>query len=105
MERVAYTPKEFAGLFGKSQSWGYRQIYSGAVSTMTNNGRTLIPASEVQKILGTASQKGKKTNPAVPSKWSPKSIRETLIQGSQSKGGKKRKNSFPGRSMKGNGAE
>jgi len=91
MERVAYTPKEFAALFGKSQTWGYRQIYSGAVAATTEHGRTLIPAREVEKILGTAQTKGKK--PQVPPLPSPKpakkqddSLRSVLIRGSRSRG-------------------
>lgn len=49
--RVAYSPAEFAGLFGKEQTWGYRQIYAGKVSTITEHGRILIPAAEVDRIL------------------------------------------------------
>jgi hypothetical protein len=53
-ERVAFSPGEFAALFGKSQTWGYRQIYAGKVKTITEHGRILIPAKEVERILGTA---------------------------------------------------
>jgi hypothetical protein len=53
-ERVALSPKEFAALFGKSQTWGYRQIYAGKVKTITEYGRILIPAAEVERILGEA---------------------------------------------------
>jgi hypothetical protein len=64
MERVTFSPGEFAALFGKSQSWGYRQIYSGKVKTITEYGRILIPASEVKKILGTAGRyEGMKAKP------------------------------------------
>lgn len=52
--RVAFSPSEFATLFGKSQTWGYRQIYAGKVKTITEHGRILIPAAEVERILGTA---------------------------------------------------
>ena len=52
--RVAYSPLEFAELFGKSQTWGYRQIYAGKVVTITQHGRILIPAKEVERILGNA---------------------------------------------------
>ena len=52
--RVTFSPGEFAALFGKSQTWGYRQIYAGKVKTITEYGRILIPASEVDRILGTA---------------------------------------------------
>lgn len=52
--RVAYSPGEFAALFGKSQTWGYRQIYSGKVTAITQHGRILIPAKEVERILESA---------------------------------------------------
>jgi hypothetical protein len=54
MERVTFSPGEFAALFGKSQTWGYRQIYAGKVKTITEYGRILIPAAEVERILATA---------------------------------------------------
>ncbi len=49
--RVAFSPREFAELFGKSQTWGYRQIYAGKVKAITEHGRILIPAVEVDAIL------------------------------------------------------
>lgn len=52
--RVAYSPGEFAKMFGKSQTWGYRQIYAGKVKTITEHGRILIPAKEVERILESA---------------------------------------------------
>lgn len=54
LERVAFSPGEFAALFGKSQTWGYRQIYAGKVKPVTEYGRILIPAAEVDRILATA---------------------------------------------------
>lgn len=54
LDRVAFSPGEFASLFGKSQTWGYRQIYAGKVKTVTEIGRILIPAAEVERILGKA---------------------------------------------------
>jgi hypothetical protein len=54
LQRVAFSPGEFAALFGKSQTWGYRQLYSGKVKAITEHGRTLIPAAEVERILATA---------------------------------------------------
>lgn len=54
LERVAFSPGEFAELFGKSQTWGYRQIYAGKVKAITEHGRILIPAAEVDAILQTA---------------------------------------------------
>ena len=53
-ERLAFSPGEFAQLFGKSQTWGYRQIYAGKVKAITEHGRILIPAVEVEAILKTA---------------------------------------------------
>lgn len=54
LKRVAFSPGEFAALFGKSQTWGYRQIYAGKVKAITEHGRILIPAAEVEVILQTA---------------------------------------------------
>ncbi len=54
MERVTFSPGEFAALFGKSQTWGYRQIYAGKVKAITEYGRIQIPASEVERILASA---------------------------------------------------
>jgi len=53
-KRVAFSPAEFAALFGKSQTWGYRQIYAGKVRTITRHGRILIPAADVERILAEA---------------------------------------------------
>lgn len=52
--KVALTPGEFAALFGKSQTWGYRQLYAGKVQAITQYGRVMIPVSEVERILGEA---------------------------------------------------
>ena len=53
-KHVGFSPGEFAELFGKSQTWGYRQIYAGKVKTITQHGRILIPAADVERILGEA---------------------------------------------------
>lgn len=53
-ERRAFSPGEFAKLFGKSQTWGYRQIYAGKIKAITEFGRILIPAAEVEFVLKTA---------------------------------------------------
>jgi hypothetical protein len=49
-DREAYTPKQFAALFGRGQTWGYRLLYSGRVKAINNIGRLLIPRSEVKRI-------------------------------------------------------
>jgi hypothetical protein len=64
-EPVAFSPREFAALFKKEQSWGYRQIYAGKVKTITEYGRILVPASEVERILASAARyEGTKKKPA-----------------------------------------
>ena len=70
-DRVAFSPGEFAALVGKEQTWGYRQIYAGKVKTITEHGRILIPASEVDRILGKAgTYDGLKTKVKVPKRGS-----------------------------------
>lgn len=65
MSQVAFSPREFAALFKKEQSWGYRQIYAGKVTTITEYGRTMIPASEVERIRASAARyEGRKKRPA-----------------------------------------
>lgn len=53
-QRVALSPAEFAGLFGRSETWGYRQLYSGRVKAIQVSGRLLIPRSEVDRLLAEA---------------------------------------------------
>jgi hypothetical protein len=50
-ERLGYSPAEFAALFGRSATWGYRQIYAGRIKPITDCGRLLIPHTEVDSIL------------------------------------------------------
>ena len=50
-QRAAYSPAEFAALFGRSPTWGYRQIYAGRVRPIADCGRLLIPYTEVDSIL------------------------------------------------------
>jgi hypothetical protein len=54
--KVCYSPKEFAALFGKERTWGYRQLYEGKVDAITEFGRTMIPHSEVDRVLNTSSR-------------------------------------------------
>lgn len=64
-KRVAFSPSEFAALFGKQQTWGYRQIYAGKVKAITEYGRIQIPAAEVERILASAERyDGAKQKPA-----------------------------------------
>ena len=50
-ERLGYSPAEFASLFGRSPTWGYRQIYAGRVKPVADCGRIIIPRSEVDSVL------------------------------------------------------
>ena len=54
MEKATYTPAEFAAVFGKERTWGYRQLYAGKVKAITKLGQTQIPRSEVEKLLSGA---------------------------------------------------
>lgn len=54
LERVAVTPNEFAALFGKATTWGYRAVYTGEVKVIRNMGRMMIPTSEVKRLLASA---------------------------------------------------
>jgi hypothetical protein len=50
-ERLGYSPAEFAALFGRSPTWGYRQIYAGRVKPVADCGRIIIPRTEVESVL------------------------------------------------------
>ena len=50
-ERAAYSPTEFAALFGRSPTWGYRQIYAARVKPISDCGWLLIPREEVDLFL------------------------------------------------------
>ena len=54
MKRLAYSPAEFAGLFSRHPSWGYRQLYAGKVKAVTSLGRLLIPQGEIERLMATA---------------------------------------------------
>ena len=54
MDKVTYTPSEFAAVFGKERTWAYRQLYAGKVKAITKLGQTQIPHSEVEKLLNGA---------------------------------------------------
>jgi hypothetical protein len=52
--RAAFSPSEFAAACGKHSSWAYRLLYAGKINAITDLGRILIPASELDRVLGTA---------------------------------------------------
>ena len=49
--RVAYSPVEFAAMFGRSATWTYRRCYEGSVKACRVGGRMMIPAAEADKLL------------------------------------------------------
>jgi len=57
-DKPAYTPTEFAALFGKERTWGYRQIYKGRVNAVTIFGSIMIPVEEIEKAMAGASRYG-----------------------------------------------
>jgi len=52
--RKAYSPAEFAATCGRHPSWAYRLLYGGKVRALTDLGRILIPASELERVLASA---------------------------------------------------
>jgi hypothetical protein len=53
-DRAGFSPNEFAALFGKQAVWAYRQIYAGRIRCVKGFGRTIIPRSELDKVLEAA---------------------------------------------------
>ena len=53
-KRAAYSPAEFAASCGRHPSWAYRLLYAGKVRALTDLGRVLIPASELERLLSYA---------------------------------------------------
>lgn len=53
-QRAALTPEEFSLTFGKQKVWAYRLIYGGKIKSIKDYGRTMIPASERERILASA---------------------------------------------------
>ncbi|OLE10464.1 MAG: hypothetical protein DMF19_12365 [Verrucomicrobia bacterium] len=53
-KRAAYSPAEFAASCGRHPSWAYRLLYGGKIRALTDLGRILIPASELERVLSSA---------------------------------------------------
>jgi len=49
--KIAYTLAEFAALFGMERTWAYRLLYAGKIMAITGYGNTMVPDSEVEKLL------------------------------------------------------
>src|SRR4029450_5910307 len=54
IKRAAYSPAGVAASCGRHPSWAYRLLYAGKVRALTDLGRILIPASELERILSSA---------------------------------------------------
>lgn len=49
--RPFHTVAEFAALFGKERTWGYRLLGAGKIQAITGYGETMIPRSEYERLL------------------------------------------------------
>ena len=54
ISRAAYSPAEFAATCGRHASWAYRLLYGGKIRAVTELGRILIPAAELERVLNSA---------------------------------------------------
>jgi hypothetical protein len=52
--RAAYSPAEVAASCGRHPSWAYRLLYANKLKAVTELGRILIPASELERVLSHA---------------------------------------------------
>jgi hypothetical protein len=64
--RAAYSPAEFAATCGRHPSWAYRLLYANKVRAVTELGRILIPASELERVLALAEPYNPKPKPKAP---------------------------------------
>ena len=55
-QRLAFSPFEFGHILGRSETWAYRQLYSGTVKAISDAGRLLIPRSELDRFLARAGE-------------------------------------------------
>ena len=50
-DKLAFTPAEVAGMFGRHYTWTYRQLYRGNMHALEGSERLLIPRSEIERFL------------------------------------------------------
>jgi hypothetical protein len=62
-KRAAFKIREFAAKFGHHPTWGYRQVYAGNVAVIDVMGQLMIPALEVDRLLGLAKPYDPKRRP------------------------------------------
>lgn len=57
-QQAAYSVAQFACLFGKEKTWGYRMVYANKVKVLppktTRSGEFIIPHAEVERLLSGA---------------------------------------------------
>ena len=61
--RAALSPREFAASCGKHPTWAYRLLYANKIQAITDLGRILIPASELERVLKLAEPYNPKSKP------------------------------------------
>jgi hypothetical protein len=61
--RAALSPREFAATCGRHPSWAYRLLYAKKIRAVTELGRILIPASELERVLSLAQPYDPKPKP------------------------------------------
>jgi hypothetical protein len=65
--RAAYSPAEFAASCGRHPSWAYRLLYANKLKAVTELGRILIPASELERVFSQAGPYNPERKPKVKS--------------------------------------
>ena len=63
INRAAYSPAQFAASCGRHPTWAYRLLYAGKVRAVTELGRLLIPAAELERVLSLAQPYNPKRKP------------------------------------------
>jgi hypothetical protein len=66
-QRLAFTPAEFAATCGRHPTWAYRLLYANKIRAITELGRILIPASELERVLNLAQPYNPKRKPQTQS--------------------------------------
>ena len=61
--RSALSVRELAESCGKHPTWCYRLLYSGKICAITQLGKILIPASELERVLNLAEPYNPKPKP------------------------------------------
>jgi ABC-type phosphate/phosphonate transport system ATPase subunit len=56
VQQMALSPTEAALACGRSPTRGYRRVWDGTFSVVNENGRLMIPASEITRFLAGASK-------------------------------------------------